>query len=126
MNIENVKEFKFEKLEVWRLSIEFLDLIYEIVDLLPKSEDFNLKSQLRRAGTSISLNIAEGSTVSTNAEQIQFLKVAIRSLVEVVACFRIVSRRKYLINTDKLMKGDKMANILFSKLLAFRSSLQHP
>ena len=124
--MENIKEFKFEKLDVWRLSIEFLDDIYKIVDLLPKSEDFNLKSQLRRAGTSISLNIAEGSTVCTNAEQIQYLKISIRSLVEVVACFRIISKRKYLSSTDLLRKGNEMANILFSKLLAFRSSLQRP
>lgn len=50
--------FKFEKLEVWKLALEYLDLIYEVADLLPKSEDFNLRSQITRAGTSVSLTIA--------------------------------------------------------------------
>lgn len=28
--------FKFEKLEVWQLSLEYIDLIYEIAEKLPK------------------------------------------------------------------------------------------
>lgn len=38
--------FKFEKLEVWRLSLDYLDLIYETAERLPRSEDYNLKSQM--------------------------------------------------------------------------------
>lgn len=47
--------FKFEKLEVWQLSLEYLELIYKIAAQLPKSEDFNLKSQIVRAATSLNL-----------------------------------------------------------------------
>jgi four helix bundle protein len=50
--------FKFEKLEVWRLSLEYVDLVYEIADQLPHSKEYNLKSQMIRAATSVSLNIA--------------------------------------------------------------------
>jgi hypothetical protein len=46
-------EFKFEKLEVWQLAIEYLDLIYELAAQLPPSEEYNLKSQIIRAGTSL-------------------------------------------------------------------------
>lgn len=53
--------FKFEQLEVWELALNYLDLIYEIAKQLPRSEDYNLNSQIRRAATSISLTIAEGS-----------------------------------------------------------------
>ena len=38
--------FKFEKLEVWRLALEYIDLIYEIGNELPRSEEYNLKSQM--------------------------------------------------------------------------------
>jgi four helix bundle protein len=48
--------FKFEKLEVWQLALVYIDLVYEITEQLPRSEEFNLKSQMRRAATSISLN----------------------------------------------------------------------
>ena len=78
--------YKFEQLEVWKLSLEYTDLIYELAGKLPKSEEYNLKSQIVRAATSISLNIAEGSTGQSDAEQARFLGMAIRSLIEIVAC----------------------------------------
>jgi len=61
--------YKFEKLEVWQLALEYSDLIYQIADQLPASENFNLKSQITRAATSIALNIAEGSTSQSDPEQ---------------------------------------------------------
>lgn len=61
--------FKFEKLEVWKLSVEYIDLIYLLAEKLPRSEEFNLKSQIVRVATSIALNIAEGSNSQTDAEQ---------------------------------------------------------
>ena len=50
--------FKFERLDVWKISLEYLDLCYAIADRLPKLEEYNLKAQLIRAATSIGLNIA--------------------------------------------------------------------
>jgi four helix bundle protein len=88
--------FKFEKLEVWQLALDYIDLIYEIADQLPRSEEYNLKSQITRAATSVALNIAEGSTGQTDAEQARFLGLAIRSLLETVACQHIISRREFL------------------------------
>jgi len=88
--------FKFEKLEVWQLALEYIDLIYKIAEQLPRSEEYNLKSQMTRAATSIALNIAEGSTGQTDAEQARFLGLAIRSLLETVACQHIIKRRQYL------------------------------
>lgn len=88
--------YKFEKLEIWNLSVEFLDDIYELTDTLPESEKFNLSSQLKRAGTSVSLNIAEGAIGQSNSEQIRFLNYAHRSLMEVVACLIILKRRSFI------------------------------
>jgi four helix bundle protein len=85
--------FKFEKLEVWRLALDYIDLVYDLAAQLPKSEEYNLKSQISRAATSIALNIAEGSTSQTDAEQARFLGLAIRSLIETVACLHIIRRR---------------------------------
>ena len=41
--------FKFEKLEVWQLALDYIDLVYTLTEQLPRTEDFNLKSQMRRA-----------------------------------------------------------------------------
>ena len=77
---------KFEKLEVWQLAIEYTDLCYALAEKLPKHEEYNLGSQLRRAAVSVALNIAEGSTSLSDIEQARFLEIAIRSLIETVAC----------------------------------------
>lgn len=115
--------FKFEDPDVWRLSLEYIDLIYEIAGQLPKSEEFNLKSQIVRAATSISLNIAEGSTGQTDAEQARFLGLAVRSLIEAVACQRLIQRRQYLKHHDLLNRADQQAQTLAAKLHRFRKTL---
>jgi four helix bundle protein len=53
--------FKFEKLEVWQMAINYADLVYEMADKLPDHEKFNLKSQITRAATSVALNIAKAT-----------------------------------------------------------------
>jgi len=115
--------FKFEKLDVWQMSLEYSDLIYELAEKLPEHEKFNLKSQITRAATSISLNIAEGSTGQSDAEQNRFLGLAIRSLIETVACLRIISRRKYISETSLLEKVDTSAQELAKRIFAFRKVL---
>ena len=116
-------KYKFEDLEVWKLSLDLADQIYEIVRLLPKTEEFNLKSQILRASTSISLNIAEGSTASTNAEQVRFLKISLRLLIEVIACLRLMERRKFFSDNSEMNQADSIANKIFAKLNAFITSL---
>jgi four helix bundle protein len=118
--------FKFESLEVWQLSMEYIDLIYELAEKLPRSEDFNLKSQITRAATSIALNIAEGSTGQSDAEQNRFLGLALRSLIETVACQRLIKRRGYLNNDEALIQADLSAQMLAKKLIAFRKALRNP
>lgn len=115
--------FKFEQLDVWQLSLEYSDLIYGLAEKLPDSERFNLKSQITRAATSISLNIAEGSTGQSDPEQNRFLGLAIRSLIETVACQRLISRRKYVTDKAFMDQLDLKSQELAKRLHAFRKSL---
>src|SRR6266480_1928663 len=85
--------FKFESLRVYQLALDYVDLVYDVAAKLPRSEDYNLGSQIKRAATSIALNIAEGSTGQSDPEQARFLSMAIRSLLETVACRHIIERR---------------------------------
>jgi four helix bundle protein len=121
--LRNVMAYKFGRLEVWQLALEYADEIYAIGEQLPRSEEYNLKSQIVRAATSIALNIAEGSTSQSDAEQARFLGFAIRSLVETVACQHLISRRQYLGNPETLRDAYRLSEKLFAKLHAFRSSL---
>ena len=115
--------YKFEQLDVWKLALDYIDGIYKLAEHLPRSEDFNLKSQITRAATSVALNIAEGSQGQSNAEQSRFLGMAIRSLIETVACQQIIMRRKYLQDDDLLNKIYDDSQTLARKLQAFRNSL---
>lgn len=114
---------KFEKLEIWTLSIEYVDLCYTIAEQLPKYENFNLADQLRRAAVSVSLNIAEGSTGQSDAEQARFLGMALRSLIETVACQHLIFRRHYLPDTTLLRQAYQASDKLAAKLQAMRKTL---
>lgn len=118
--------FKFEQLEVWRLAMEYIDAIYALAEDLPRSEDFNLRSQIVRAATSIVLNIAEGSTGQSDAEQARFLGMAIRSLVETVACQHLIRRRHYLSDESSIDLVYSKSQLLARKLQSFRRSILPP
>ena len=116
--------YKFEKLKVWDLSLELGDRVYRIIDRLPEMERFNLRDQMIRAVTSISLNIAEGSTSSTDKEQVRYLSISIRSLLETIACIKIILRRDYLDNeSPEILSFNEIARSLFIKLSAFKKTL---
>src|SRR5688572_17925519 len=65
-----------EKLDVWKMSVEFVGKVYENTKKFPSEEKFGLTSQIRRAAISIPANIAEGVTRQHDKEFLQFLSVA--------------------------------------------------
>jgi four helix bundle protein len=115
--------YKFEDLEVWQKALDYADKIYDIAEDLPKHERYNLGDQMTRAANSIALNVAEGSTGLSDAEQDRFLRIAIRSLLETVASLHLVKRREYLDDLDPLREAYRDSETLFAKLQAFRKSL---
>ena len=75
--------YSFEKLDVWQLSRKLVGIIYKITDKFPADEKFGLINQLRRAGVSITSNIAEGSSRNSLKDQVRFIEIAYGSLMEV-------------------------------------------
>ena len=115
--------FKFEKLQVWQLALEYVDAVYAVAQVLPSTERYNLASQFRRAATSVALNIAEGSIGQTDAEQARFLGLAIRSLLETVACQHLISRRGYLQDAQPLRDLHRRSETLVAKLHTLRKTI---
>ncbi len=115
--------YKFENLEVYQLALAYVDLMYDLAKALPRTEDRNLHPQLIRAATSVVLNIAEGSTSQSDPEQTRFLGMALRSLMETVACQHIIQRRGYS-SKEEISKGYDYSQIIFGKLQAMRRSLR--
>lgn len=116
------KKFKFENLRVWEEAVELSGVIFDVSSKFPKEELFVLTSQIRRAGDSVSLNIAEGSTGQSNAEFKRFLGIAIRSAIEVVGCIYLARRRKILSENDFELIYNK-TNILVTSIQALRKKL---
>lgn len=85
----------YHQLEIWQRAMTYAVRIYELTAKLPDAEKYGLTGQLRKAATSMPLNIAEGSGCGTNAEFNRFLGYAYRSLKEVVTgpelCERLYS-----------------------------------
>jgi hypothetical protein len=61
LSIEPVTMRDYHDLEIWRRAMAYAVEVYRLSAQLPDSERYNLTSQLRRAATSVPLNIAEGS-----------------------------------------------------------------
>jgi four helix bundle protein len=92
--------FRFEKLIVWQKSLDLTGVVHDVTRKFPKDEIFVLTAQMKRAADSICLNIAEGSTHNSNAMQIKFLNIALRSNIEVVGCIFIAKRRNIIEQSD--------------------------
>jgi four helix bundle protein len=60
-------------LVVWQRAVQLSTEIYRLTASFPKSEQFGLVNQMRRASVSIASNIAEGYGRSTKGEYLQFL-----------------------------------------------------
>ena len=114
-------KFKFEELEVWELSLELIDEVYNLLDKYPDNEKFDLVRQGRKSVTSISLNIAEGS-IRSKKEFSQFLRIALGSLVETIANLKIGVRRKYI--TQEELGSVKNSEPLYFKLIKLRKALK--
>ena len=114
--------FKFEKLIIWQNAMSFGEDIFKISQNFPKSEIYNLTSQINRAVDSIALNISEGSIEQSNPEFKRFLGYAIRSLAEVVTCLHKAKRRAYISEVD-FDKYYQDSYNLMNMMIAFRNKL---
>ena len=63
-------------LDVWKKSMLLAKDIYETTAKFPKTENYGLISQMRRAATSIPSNIAEGAGRKSVKEFSQFIFIA--------------------------------------------------
>ncbi|MEA3368873.1 MAG: four helix bundle protein [Candidatus Ratteibacteria bacterium] len=82
-----------------------------------------MASQIKRAGDSIALNIAEGSTGQSSAEFNQFLGYAIRSAIEVVSCL-FIGRERKIVNKRNFEKLYNELEEIIKMLQGLRNSLK--
>jgi four helix bundle protein len=111
-------QLNHKKLDVWKLAVKLVSTIYQITSNYPKEELFGLTNQTRRASTSISANIAEGSSRKSLVERKRFYEISRSSLVEVDKHIEVAKELGFLSN-ESLNDLDEKLNELFAKLSNF-------
>ena len=81
----------YRDLAVWQRSVDIAIEIYGMTGTFPRSEEYGLASQMRRATVSIPSNIAEGRA-RPGKEFGRFLGIALGSLAELETQLEIARR----------------------------------
>ncbi len=118
-----MSKFRFEDLEIWKISIEILDMCMEISETLEQAHLYRFAEQLRAAGLSISNNIAEGSGSNYDKEFYKFLNYSRRSAFEVANIILYLIHRQ-MINIDWKTKTVDKLDILCRKITNFQKSVR--
>jgi four helix bundle protein len=107
VNGKNIKTF--EDLEAWQEAHKLVLEIYRITKTFPRSEIYGIISQLRRAASSISANIAEGFSRFHYNDKIRFYYNSRGSISE-VKNYLILSKDLGYIKIDTQDKLYKLAD----------------
>ena len=99
----------FKKLEVWKKAHQLNLFVYQnFLPKFPKSEQFDLLSQTKRAAYSIPLNIVEGSGRFTEKDFAHFLDQALGSTHELEYCCLLSKDLAYI--EDEIISKNKSVN----------------
>ena len=121
--LERFQKYRFEDLEVWQIGMNIVHETYKLTAQFPKSETFALSDQLKRASTSIVLNIAEGSGQPTKKGFVLYIQRAKSSVLECVSVVKIALQESFLDSTST----DRIQNLLqeeYFKLVALAKSMK--
>ena len=118
-----MEDFRFEKLDIWKESIEISDVLFDYADKADSKRLFKFSEQLRAAAMSISNNIAEGSGSFSDKEFANFLNISRRSIFECANILYIFERRGIITQSERIPLYSKL--IMLSKMItSFRKSLK--
>ena len=116
-----MKEYSFEKLDVYIEARAFVKSIYSVSGFFPESERFALTAQIHRAVVSITSNIAEGTSRMSNKDKAHFIEMSYGSLMEVVSQLQIAMDLGYITQQQYEDLQTPIENISY-KLYALRRS----
>ncbi|MFZ4599028.1 MAG: four helix bundle protein [Terrimicrobiaceae bacterium] len=113
---------RFEDLNVWKRSREFVNIIY---DMTAECRDFEFRDQIRSAALSVMNNIAEGFERRTKKDFAHFLDLAKGSAGEVRSMLYLAEDRKY-VNPTFAFEIREQYSKLSSSIGSLASKLRNP
>jgi len=90
----------FTDMPVWQKAMNLSIAVFSLSSTLPRSEDYGLTSQLRRAANSVSANLSEGFGRSTKKDKCNFYIIARGSAFEVQNHLLYGKKVKYFTSKD--------------------------
>jgi four helix bundle protein len=113
----------FRDLVVWQRAMDLAVESYRLTTGFPPQERFGIVAQIRRAGSSIPANIAEGSGRLGTRELVHFLSIARGSARELETHFELASRLGMLTKrnaTTALVLLDEVGRLLSASIETLR------
>ena len=105
----------YKKYDIWKLSHLLTLEVYKITESFPKEEIFGLTSQIRRASSSIGINIVEGCGRGSDEDFKRFLRNASGSAFE-VEYILLLSKDLNYISEEQFLKLSPKAEELKMKI----------
>ena len=106
----------YKDLDIWNEAVDLVKNVYKVADYLPKSEEYNLKSQIKRAVVSVALNIAEGKTRKSGKDFAHFLNISVASLAETEACLTICEALNFIERDENIHEKCKILSYRINAL----------
>ena len=112
----------FKQLLIWQKGFEIAVQSFKLVETFPREERFSLSNQITRASVSISSNIAEGSSRTSEKDYNRFLEHSLGSSFELETQLLISEVVKY---GDTTIRSKMLQNVIEEQkmLVAFMSKL---
>jgi four helix bundle protein len=86
----------YRDLIAWQKAMDLTVDVYRATDGFPKSEEFGLQGQMRRAAVSIPSNVAEGYARQTTKDYLRFLRMARGSAAELSTQCEVAMRLRLM------------------------------
>jgi len=113
----------FKNMEIYQLGYDLAIDIHKLLDRFPEKEKDNIISQMRRAITSIPLNIAEGSVKKSYREFLNFLSYAYGSAKELDVLLSMPKDLKYITEKEYSILFGKLDKLM-AKLFGFMENIE--
>lgn len=115
------KRHNYKNLKIWKLGIDIVDDVFELLSEFPNDEKYGLASQISRCFISIPSNIAEGS-LRTDKSFSHFLDISLGSSFELETQLIIAFKRNYIVKEQLTKLEEKIAE--FQKMtMSFQNKL---
>lgn len=113
----------YKNLEIWQKSLEFSIEVYNKTQSFPLEERYGLTSQIRRAATSIPINISEGAGRDSLKDYVHFIQIAEGSACE-VECELIIARRLQYLSQQDFDTMSQEIDLIKRKIAKYKFKLE--